>query len=201
MARRIAPALDPGPGEPGGRSRRSSPRRLWLPDRLAALDRISADSLKGHLSFLASDLLEGRDTPSRGLDLAADGHRRPVRRPSLKRSATTATSRPRTGSWKSPTGPGSSSRSTATDEPIRVERTGSASAWTAGGTRRRRTSGCSRSTSRRRPTSKPEDVAGKAVLVELPDVRQGRSRRSEPRPVWRSATSGPGWPSAKAAAR
>src|SRR5579885_3829208 len=32
---------------------------------------ISADSLRGHLSFLASDLLEGRNTPSRGLDLAA----------------------------------------------------------------------------------------------------------------------------------
>jgi hypothetical protein len=42
------------------------------PDRLAAIDRISADSLKGHLSFLASDLLEGRDTPSKGLDLAAE---------------------------------------------------------------------------------------------------------------------------------
>ncbi|QBE65508.1 M28 family peptidase [Pseudoduganella lutea] len=35
-------------------------------------DRISADSLRGHLSFLASDLLEGRGTPSRGLDLAAE---------------------------------------------------------------------------------------------------------------------------------
>src|SRR5436190_11986925 len=33
---------------------------------------ISADSLKGHVSFLASDLLEGRATPSRGLDLAAE---------------------------------------------------------------------------------------------------------------------------------
>ncbi len=33
---------------------------------------ISADSLRGHLSFLASDLLEGRNTPSRGLDLAAE---------------------------------------------------------------------------------------------------------------------------------
>jgi hypothetical protein len=33
---------------------------------------ISADSMRGHLSFLASDLLEGRDTPSRGLDLAAE---------------------------------------------------------------------------------------------------------------------------------
>jgi hypothetical protein len=36
------------------------------------LDRISADSLRGHLSFIASDLLEGRGTPSRGLDLAAE---------------------------------------------------------------------------------------------------------------------------------
>ena len=33
---------------------------------------ISADSLKGNLSFLASDALEGRGTPSRGLDIAAE---------------------------------------------------------------------------------------------------------------------------------
>lgn len=33
---------------------------------------ISATSMRGHLSFIASDLLEGRDTPSRGLDLAAE---------------------------------------------------------------------------------------------------------------------------------
>ena len=38
----------------------------------ATLDRISAESMRGHLTFLASDLLEGRDTPSRGLDLAAE---------------------------------------------------------------------------------------------------------------------------------
>jgi peptidase M28-like protein len=37
-----------------------------------ALEHISAQSLRGHLSFLASDLLEGRNTPSRGLDLAAE---------------------------------------------------------------------------------------------------------------------------------
>ncbi|MBI3649769.1 MAG: M28 family peptidase [Acidobacteria bacterium] len=36
------------------------------------LDKISANSLRGHLSFIASDLLEGRGTPSRGLDLAAE---------------------------------------------------------------------------------------------------------------------------------
>jgi hypothetical protein len=38
----------------------------------AAIDRISADSMRGNLSFLASDALEGRATPSRGLNLAAE---------------------------------------------------------------------------------------------------------------------------------
>jgi Peptidase family M28 len=41
------------------------------PDMNRALAAVSADSLRGNLSFLASDRLEGRDTPSRGLDLAA----------------------------------------------------------------------------------------------------------------------------------
>jgi hypothetical protein len=36
-----------------------------------ALGDIRASSLRGDLSFLASDLLEGRDSPSRGLDIAA----------------------------------------------------------------------------------------------------------------------------------
>lgn len=42
------------------------------PAQNATLQRISADSMRGHLSFIASDLLEGRKTPSRGLDLAAE---------------------------------------------------------------------------------------------------------------------------------
>ncbi|HET6435129.1 MAG TPA: M28 family peptidase [Xanthomonadaceae bacterium] len=42
------------------------------PAEAGLLDRISADSLRGHLSFLASDALEGRGTPSRGLDIAAE---------------------------------------------------------------------------------------------------------------------------------
>ncbi len=33
---------------------------------------ITANSLRGHVSFLASDALEGRDTPSRGLDIAGE---------------------------------------------------------------------------------------------------------------------------------
>jgi hypothetical protein len=42
------------------------------PATKAALDHISASSLRGHLSFIASDALEGRNTPSVGLDLAAE---------------------------------------------------------------------------------------------------------------------------------
>src|SRR5579863_5957168 len=38
----------------------------------AVVHGISENSLRGHLSFVASDLLEGRNTPSRGLDLAAE---------------------------------------------------------------------------------------------------------------------------------
>lgn len=37
-----------------------------------AFARISANSMKGHVSFLASDLLEGRNTPSPGLEIAAE---------------------------------------------------------------------------------------------------------------------------------
>jgi hypothetical protein len=38
----------------------------------AALEQVSAADMRGHLSFIASDTLEGRKTPSRGLDLAAE---------------------------------------------------------------------------------------------------------------------------------
>jgi Peptidase family M28 len=54
------------------------------PDRMATLDRISAQSLQGHVWFLASDLLEGRDTPSRGLDVAAEYIAAQFRRAGLK---------------------------------------------------------------------------------------------------------------------
>ena len=51
----------------------STPRpSVMTADVKEALDRISADSLRGHLSFIASDALEGRNTPSRGLDIAAE---------------------------------------------------------------------------------------------------------------------------------
>jgi hypothetical protein len=45
---------------------------VMTPEVQSTLDGIRADSLRGDLSFIASDLLEGRNTPSRGLDVAAE---------------------------------------------------------------------------------------------------------------------------------
>ena len=45
---------------------------LISPNREAMLAAITPDSLRGHVAFLASDFLEGRDTPSPGLDIAAE---------------------------------------------------------------------------------------------------------------------------------
>jgi hypothetical protein len=50
----------------------SAPKFTITPDLRAAIDRIRPDSLRGDLSFISSDLLEGRKTPSRGLDIAAE---------------------------------------------------------------------------------------------------------------------------------
>jgi len=47
------------------------PGVLPTPQINEALNHISPASLRGNLSFLASELLEGRGTPSRGLDIAA----------------------------------------------------------------------------------------------------------------------------------
>ena len=54
------------------------------PDVKSSLDRISAASMQGHLSFIASDLLEGRNTPSVGLDVAANYIAAQMRRAGLE---------------------------------------------------------------------------------------------------------------------
>jgi hypothetical protein len=54
----------PRPAEP------SAP--LLSPAQSRLLSTISADAMRGHLAFLSSDALEGRGTPSRGLDIAAE---------------------------------------------------------------------------------------------------------------------------------
>ena len=53
-------------------SSQTAPAVSLSAEEKAVIERVSEDSLKGNLSFIASDLLEGRATPSRGLDLAAE---------------------------------------------------------------------------------------------------------------------------------
>jgi Zn-dependent M28 family amino/carboxypeptidase len=48
------------------------PNAVITPEVQAALDNIRAADLRGDLSYIASDELAGRDSPSHGLDLAAD---------------------------------------------------------------------------------------------------------------------------------
>jgi len=58
--------------------------------------KVTANDLKADVSFLASDALEGRGTPSKGLDIAAEYIASEFRRADWSRPATTATFRPRT---------------------------------------------------------------------------------------------------------
>ncbi len=48
------------------------PAPALSPAESQLLNTISPDAMRGHLAFLASDALEGRGTPSRGLDIAAE---------------------------------------------------------------------------------------------------------------------------------
>src|SRR5579863_10159608 len=48
------------------------PKGAVAPEVQTVLDGIHAASLRTDLSYIASDALEGRDSPSHGLDLAAD---------------------------------------------------------------------------------------------------------------------------------
>src|SRR5262249_39681184 len=62
----------PAPGRRQSKAQTQKNAPALSPEIQSTLDRISADSLRGHLSFIASDLLEGRNTPSRGLEIAAE---------------------------------------------------------------------------------------------------------------------------------
>ncbi len=46
--------------------------RLLTPEMRAVSNHVTASALRGHVAFLSSDLLEGRDTPSRGLEIAGE---------------------------------------------------------------------------------------------------------------------------------
>src|SRR5712692_852161 len=65
-------------------AQQAPPQFAITPEISAVLNHVSADSMRGHLSFIASDALEGRNTPSRGLDIAAEYIAAQFRRSSLE---------------------------------------------------------------------------------------------------------------------
>jgi hypothetical protein len=71
LAQRRRAPRGAGRGAPAAKGRRA-PQPAVRPQWRAALARVTAESMRGHLSFIASDALEGRANPSRGLDLAAE---------------------------------------------------------------------------------------------------------------------------------
>jgi hypothetical protein len=64
-----------------------SPKAAIAPEVQAALDGIQASALRADLSYIASDKLEGRDSPSPGLDLAAEYIANQFRRAGLEPGA------------------------------------------------------------------------------------------------------------------
>ncbi len=58
-------------GTPAVFAQKTKPAAKTAAPYFGNIDAISARQLKDHLTFIASDELEGRDTPSRGLDIAA----------------------------------------------------------------------------------------------------------------------------------
>ncbi|WP_435016241.1 M28 family peptidase [Tundrisphaera sp. TA3] len=140
------------------------------PARSAALDRISADSLKGHLSFLSSDLLEGRDTPSRGLDLAAEYIAAQFRRAGLEPIGDDGYFQ--TARWEiEESDPSSFVLQVGTDaDRARVREDRISQARFAGvdlkGAPLVKVDFAAAA------ALKPEEVAGKVVLVEMPDPRR-----------------------------
>lgn len=148
-------------------------------DQEAALGRISADSMRGHLSFLASDLLEGRGTPSRGLDLAAEYIAAQFRRAGLEPAGNdgyfqsvrwpVATPDPSAFQMEIQAGP-----ETYRIEPSRVSLLQPRRFEVAGV----ETVKIDFHAAAPLEALKPDDVEGKAVLVEIPEVRSG------PRAQW-----------------
>ncbi|WP_435011418.1 M28 family metallopeptidase [Tundrisphaera lichenicola] len=140
------------------------------PDQASALDRITADSLKGHLSFLASDLLEGRDTPSRGLDLAAEYIAAQFRRAGLEPVGDDGYFQ--TANWQLEESDPSSFRLeiTADGKSIPVDKDRVSLPRPAGLDVQK--AGILKVDYKAAKDLKEEDVAGKVVLVELPDPRK-----------------------------
>src|SRR2546423_10498673 len=151
----------------------------------AALERISADSMRGHLSFLSSDLLEGRKTPSRGLDIAAEYIAAQFRRAGLEPAGDdgyfqtanwSLTSRDMSAFLLSFTGGGSSLNVSPEQASLGMSVAGF-NFWTPDGGLALKDAGVLKIDFRNSSALTREQAAGKVVATELPELpRVDRAR-------------------------
>ena len=158
-----------------------APRPAISSDAQAALDYISADSLRGHLSFIASDLLEGRNTPSPGLDVAALYIAAQFRRAGLEPAGDDAYFQ--TARWKVAERPMEqfSLRIETGTETVSAAPT-SVSVGLEGGLKLARAAlfKLDYKDGAQAATLTPEQLSGKVLITEIPDVRrEDRSRWPE----------------------
>jgi hypothetical protein len=151
----------------------------------AALDRISADSMRGHLAFLASDLLEGRNTPSKGLDIAAEYLASQMMRAGLQPAVEESGRQSyfQTARWQvaEPSLENFELVVTVGGESLRLQpRQVSFQTEQAYDVRNLPLFKLDVNDAAALAALKPEDVAGKAVIIELPEMpREDRARMME----------------------
>ncbi|HST52005.1 MAG TPA: M28 family peptidase [Pyrinomonadaceae bacterium] len=152
----------------------------------AALERISADSMRGHLSFLSSDLLEGRGTPSRGLDIAAEYIAAQFRRAGLEPAGDdgyfqtanwTVASRDMSGFRLSFADGGNTLNVTSEQASIGFSVAGF-NFWTPDDGLALTDAGVVKVDLKNSPALTREQVAGKAVLIESPELPRGDRARA-----------------------
>ncbi|HEY7547701.1 MAG TPA: aminopeptidase, partial [Blastocatellia bacterium] len=150
-------------------------------DVRGAMDRISADSLRGHLSFIASDLLEGRNTPSRGLDIAAEYIAAQFRRAGLEPAGDDGYFQ--TANWKSrePNLEGFEMKVQQAVETIFIDSSrASISLDAALDLASARVFKVDFNDAAALATMTEEQIAGKVVLTEMPDTRRAdQSQRAQ----------------------
>ena len=157
-------------------------------DERAAIGRVAADDLRTHLKFIASDQLEGRNTPSRGLDMAADYIAAQFRRAGLEAAGDDGYFQ--TANWRTVARDAGSFRMELDAGPHTFEvdrgKVSLASSisgftlWGADGPLALKGAGLlfvDVKDSAALAALTPEQVGGKVVLTELPDLRrEDRSR-------------------------
>jgi hypothetical protein len=162
------------PSQPG-----STPQSALTDDVKSALNRISADSLRGHLSFIASDLLEGRNTPSRGLDIAAEYIAAQFRRAGLEPAGDDGYFQ--TANWivSEKNLAGFEFAVISGDSTINIGRSGQFNSASKQALNLSKVPliKLAYDDQQRLAALKPDEIAGKVVITEFPDLRRPQGRR------------------------